>query len=205
MLETLIRSVMAGMLIGMGCCIYASVPDHVVGSMLFAFGLMSVIQYKLCLYTGMVGLAGRGVSLKKLLLVLSGNVAGAILLWTVTAPSGLAFVPQLEAIAAAKLAARPLYGIAAAAFLCGMLMELGVSVWRSGSEAHTAKSFITVTAVMIFILIGAEHSIADAFYVLFSGEPLYRRAFFILLCALGNAAGGIAANRGTSIALRKQG
>ncbi|MBR4423483.1 MAG: formate/nitrite transporter family protein [Mailhella sp.] len=204
MLETLIRSVMAGMLIGMGCCIYASVADHVVGAMLFAFGLMSVIQYKLCLYTGMVGLAGRGVPLKKLLLVLLGNVAGCVLLWMVTAPSGMVFVPQLESIAAAKLAARPLYGIAAAAFLCGMLMELGVSVWRGGSEAHTAKSFITVAAVMIFILIGAEHSIADAFYVLFSGEPLYRRILFILLCALGNAAGGIFANRGTSIALSKK-
>jgi formate/nitrite transporter FocA (FNT family) len=162
---------------------------------------MSVIQYKLCLYTGMVGLAGRGVAVKTLLLVLLGNVAGALLFWLLTAHSGMAFVPQLEGIAAAKLGPRPLFGIMAASIICGMLMELGVGVWRKGQEAHSAKSFITIAAVMIFILIGAEHSIADAFYVLFGSQPLPYRAFFVLLCALGNACGGIVANRGSAYVL----
>ncbi len=204
MLETLMKSMMAGALIGMGCCAYASVSNHFLGALLFAFGLMSVIQYKLCLYTGMVGCWGRGVSAKTLLLVLLGNILGCALLWLVTAQSGMNFVPQLAAIADAKLAARPFYCIVSAAFLCGMLMELGVSVWRKGSEAHSAKSFITVAAVMIFILIGAEHSIANAFYVLFSDSSVFYRALFIVLCAFGNALGGVLANRGTTFAAGRE-
>ena len=195
MLNRCLSAVMAGMLISIGCCAYASVENRVVGALLFSLGLMSVVIYRLMLYTGKVGCLGKGFSTKDLAIMFACNGLGCAAFCAIASMAGLPCLQQLEAIATAKLAARPWHQVMAAAVICGMLMEIGVASWREDREAHAAKSFITIAAVMAFILTGAEHSVANFFYVLFGHGTIAGTCLFIALCFIGNGIGGVLANR----------
>ncbi|MBP3731447.1 MAG: formate/nitrite transporter family protein [Mailhella sp.] len=190
-----IPAIMAGVLISLGCCAYASVENHIVGAMLFALGLMSVVMYRRKLYTGMAGMARSCADFFDLVVIFLGNLLGCCLLAVFVFMAHLQCMQQLGAIAAAKLAVRPWHEVLFAAVICGALMEIGVAAWRSDREVHTAKSFITIASVMVFILIGAEHSVANCFYLMFGHGSLLSAILFIAICFVGNGIGGQLVNR----------
>ena len=80
MFKTFRSAVMAGFTIGLAGFGYLSminVLNGVVGAVVFAFGLLTIVAYKLRLFTGTAGF----ISMKKdefatLLLILVGNVIG---------------------------------------------------------------------------------------------------------------------------------
>ena len=43
-MRVFIKSVIAGMLIGIGCVVFLMCPDRIVGSFLFSFGLFSILN-----------------------------------------------------------------------------------------------------------------------------------------------------------------
>lgn len=150
--ELLIRSVMSGICISLGGAINVK-AGGTVGAVLFAFGLLSVLQFKLPLYTGMAGFVKTMDEHINLCIVLLGNVIGCIVTSVL-----LGRFPSTESIISSRIDAGFLQCFLAA-ILCGCIMTLAVKAGREGNL------LLVIFGIPLFILAGFYHSIADAFYI----------------------------------------
>lgn len=152
---TFIRSILAGICIGLGGAIFLKLGG-IIGAVMFAFGLLSVVHFALPLYTGTAGF----IYLKDwreyfiMLLILLGNIMGCYLL-------SLLNIQGIDgsAVIQARIDAgwlQCLYN----AIGCGLIMTLIVKGGRSGNI------LLILFGIPLFILLGFYHSIADAFYMM---------------------------------------
>ena len=76
-----IRSILAGICIGLGGAIFIKLGG-VIGACMFAFGLLTIVHFKLPLYTGTAGFIrlNKFKEYKKMFIILFGNIIGCILL-----------------------------------------------------------------------------------------------------------------------------
>lgn len=212
------KAVLAGGCISIGCIAFASVGGQALGAFLFSLGLLCVCLYGLPLYTGKVGLLAaynkehytsicrvswnfpfrlgwqlgtRMFVFIALIYMFLLNAVGCTAMALVTNMANVSCIPELCRIANAKMLLS-LDEVFWRAILCGMLMELGVASWRAEVANISAQAVITVLCVVIFILAGAEHSVADAFYLQFADKALsLSTAAFIGMAVLGNAIGAV--------------
>ena len=180
-IKIFLLAIIAGLLIGIGVIInttFLSTP--IMGALLFSFGLLVIIELKLPLYTGKIGFAFHGQ--QNLLIIFIGNIIG---IWTVIQfyfCGNPDMMQQITSVAAAKFSKTPIqmffYGI-----ICGFLIHFAVK----------AKQFyIIIMAIMIFILIGAEHCIADFPYLLLAPiKNLGDNIIKFLMVIAGNSFGAI--------------
>lgn len=196
-LSTLVLSIGAGFAIGIGGIVSLMQENKYLGAFLFSVGLLTVLVFQLNLYTGMVGYLV--VRLKKrefgylgtLAIVWLGNflgAAGAAGLIRLTSV-GEKIAQKCETLAAGKLE-QPWYGLIVLGLFCGILMYVAVDTFKSRiGEKDFLCVFALVMGVMVFILAGFEHSIADMFYFTLGGK-LPQAFGAILLITLGNTIGG---------------
>ena len=194
-----LTSLFAGFMIGVGCLVYLSCENRVVGAVFFSAGLFFVLSFGGTLFTGICGLK---TPWRRLAAVFALNGLG-IFLAGATAWTSPALPQAAAALVVKKLAMHPLSWLTNG-FLCGVMMYLGVTGFkRAGSGALSVASVLY--AVPVFILAMFEHSIADMGY-LFAALPLLsagqalRMAGVILIIALGNVAGSKAARICTTFA-----
>ncbi|MGN0649579.1 MAG: formate/nitrite transporter family protein [Oscillospiraceae bacterium] len=194
MLEDIRKSVLAGILIATGGCVYlacASAGIGWIGSLLFAVGLYTICMYGFNLYTGKVGyIADNFKDVKyigRVALILAFNLLTTFAVGVLVRFS----LPEIAAKAAdayaAKLAAEPVKWAVSSVF-CGMLMFIAVDTWKRGSKLGV---FLCVPT---FILSGFDHSIANSFYngaALSENTFTLRNVLFVAVVVLGNAAGGM--------------
>ena len=163
MFKTLRSAVIAGFTIGLAGFGYLSmieVLNGVVGAIVFAFGLLTIVAYKLKLFTGTAGF----ISMKKeefgtLLLILVGNVigCGVVALMTRLSPNDINCVA--ERILTGRIVNGPLKsGILAIG--CGFIMTTSVTFVRKGNNLPL------LFGVPLFITCGYPHCMADAFFYL---------------------------------------
>ena len=75
----LVRAIFAGIMIGIAGTVYLSVPNPIIGAVLFGFGLLSIVVYELALFTGRVGYFANNFNLAyltTLVIVWIGNFIG---------------------------------------------------------------------------------------------------------------------------------
>ena len=188
-MRVLIKSIIAGMLIGIGCVVFLMCPDRIVGSFLFSFGLFSILNLKLNLYTGMIGylvLNFNWAYIRDLGITLFGNFIGTLIVALMIRVTRLDIMESVSAITAVKLNDSYISMLILAVF-CGMLMYLGVDLFKS-IESYIGKSLAVMFAVMIFILSGFEHCIADMFYFNLAGNL---DIVVILVVIFGNTVGSM--------------
>ena len=79
-INTFIKAILAGVMIGIGAIIYLSCADKVIGSLLFGIGLFVIIFFEFNLYTGKIGYMSNLCAWKHnwlyILLIWLGNLAG---------------------------------------------------------------------------------------------------------------------------------
>ena len=78
-MKCLVKSIIAGVMIGIGGTVYLSVENKVVGSVLFAIGLFAIVVYGFNLYTGKIGYLVTNFNfkyIKELVITLVGNFIG---------------------------------------------------------------------------------------------------------------------------------
>ena len=137
----------AGMLIGFGVIINSILPNPIVAALFFGFGLLTIIALSIPLYTGRVGFYQDST----LVGVFIGNLIGVsvtIFLYLCANPDFHNTLVQFTDVKFSKTYLQ----MFCAALLCGMLIHFAVRV---------KETVVTVLAIAIFILIGAEHCIAD--------------------------------------------
>lgn len=179
--KSLVRSILAGICIGIGGCVYLGSEVKWVGAILFAIGLLTVLFYKLDLYTGKVGYFVENPTpsyIIYLLLVIVGNFIGALMVGLMMPSAGA------EVLVQNKLANFEFLPVLFKGLLCGVLMFIAVDSFRAGKGP-----IATFFCVPVFILSGFEHSIADMFYFCSAGVFTLEALVFILVVILGNAIG----------------
>ena len=164
MIKLLRSSILAGIAIGtagfgfLASGIQSETYGSLVGAVIFSFGLLTVLGYKLKLYTGTAGFINKG-EVGQLFMTLFGNIVGCF------CASLLARVTPLEIQAAAQniLELRLRTGALRCGLLgigCGFIMSSAVQFARE-------KQYLPLLlGVPLFIVCGFTHCIADAFYYL---------------------------------------
>ena len=162
MIKLLRSSIFAGIAIGLAgfgflaAGIQSEAYGPLFGAVLFCFGLLTVVGYKLKLYTGTAGFIVKG-EVGVLAMILLGNIIGCF------CSSLLARVSPMDIQGAAQriLELRLRVGALRCGLLgigCGVMMTTAVRFARE-------KNFLPLLfAVPLFIVCGFTHCVADAFY-----------------------------------------
>lgn len=157
-MNTLLRSsVLAGIAIGIAGFGYLAIGG-LAGAVLFSFGLLTVVGYRLKLYTGTAGFIKKN-ELGQLLLILGGNIVGCLLVALLSRMSPLGLQESAQKILELRLSTGALrcglLGIG-----CGFIMTTAVTFARE-------KNYLPLLfGVPMFIICGFTHCVADAFYYL---------------------------------------
>lgn len=164
MIKLLRSSIFAGIAIGaagfgfLASGVQSEAYGSLAGAVLFSFGLLTVVGYKLKLYTGTAGFIRRN-EVGQLLLILSGNIIGCMLAALLSRVSPLGIQEAAQNILELRLRTGAvrcgLLGIG-----CGFIMTTAVQFARQ-------KQFLPLLfGVPLFIVCGFTHCVADAFYYL---------------------------------------
>lgn len=193
--NTFRSSILAGIAVGIAGWGYLAYKD-IIGAVLFSFGLLTVVNYKLKLYTGTAGFVplryddGRSRWLKaigELLFILFGNVMGCMLVALFARLSPLELGASAQAILEGRLAIGPVRA-GLLAIGCGFIMTTVVTFAREG------KPLVLLFGVPLFINCGFPHCLADAFYymatpVAYTGEHLAEVLVLYPCLVVGNFIG----------------
>ena len=178
--NTFALAILAGIMIGFGGVIYLMCANKMVGALLFSFGLLTIVCQGFALYTGRVGYF-REYGWASILTTIVGNFFGT---WIVARGFALTrHTVDIAAVVAPKLA-----DLSLSVFLlsigCGAMMYLAVDSFRK------SKSWLfVVMPIVIFILSGFEHSIANMFYLSLAGEWGVDALRITAIALVGNAVG----------------
>ena len=205
-LSFLADGMLSGLMIGIGCVVSMSCENRYLGAFLFSLGLFCIVQFQYGLYTGKVGyIFDRDKAyLGETFFTFLANAIGASLTAGIvhltrfaadTPVNGMdvTLIDRAQATMSAKLDDSLLSSFVLA-FFCGVLMFSAVEGSRRCNEKKNfiGGVFIVVMPIMVFILSGFNHCVADVFYlfhgwlpesaasaVLFpggnSGQPVRRR------------------------------
>lgn len=164
MIRLLRSSIFAGIAIGtagfgfLASGVQSDTYGSLAGAVLFSFGLLTVVGYKLKLYTGTAGFIMKN-EIGNLFLILLGNIAGCLLMALLSRVSPM----DIQAAAQNILEARLRTGALRCGFLgigCGFIMTTAVQFARQ-------KQYLPLLfGVPLFIMCGFTHCVADAFYYL---------------------------------------
>ncbi|OFV71375.1 MULTISPECIES: formate/nitrite transporter family protein [Acetobacterium] len=214
--KMLVLGIFAGVFIGFGAYGFTVITSGAgtgfeatfakyIGAGVFPVGLMLVVICGAELFTGnnlmTLSLFKKEITVGAMLrnwgVVWAANLVGSVLLAYLMSQSGLygeAMTAKAIGIAEAKCAI-PLMPVIIRAIFCNMLVCL--AVWmQSGAKDIIGKIFAIWFPIMLFVLSGFEHSVANMFFIpmgIFCGADVtWAQAFLnnILPVTLGNIIGG---------------
>lgn len=164
MLKLLRSSIFAGIAIGtagfgfLASGIQSETYGSLVGAVLFSFGLLTVVGYKLKLYTGTAGFIQKN-EVGQLFMILLGNIIGCLCIALLSRLSPMDLQASAQKILELRLKTGPLRCLLLA-IGCGFIMTTAVCFARK--QQYLPLLF----GVPLFIVCGFPHCVADAFYFL---------------------------------------
>ncbi len=167
MKNTFRSAVLSGIAVAIAGWGYLAFPN-IIGAVLFSFGLLTVVNYKLKLYTGTAGFVplryedGRSRWMRaigELLFILFANIIGCLLVSLLTRLSPIELGESAQRILESRLTIGPVRA-GLLAIGCGFIMTTVVTFAREG------KPLTLLFGVPLFINCGFPHCLADAFYYL---------------------------------------
>ena len=192
-LPLLVSAFRAGMSIGFGGLAFLSVDNKVIGAALFTVGLFCVCTFGFHLFTGKVCYVFQNDAeyALSLPLIWLGNLAGTglVALFVSLTRNSVALQEKAMALCQVKLN-DGLLSLFFLGLLCNIFIYIAVEGYRS--NPHELGKYLSLfLGVMVFILAGTEHCVADMFYFWMAGAWSGRAILCILVISLGNAAGGV--------------
>ena len=177
-MKEFIKSIFAGIMIGIAAIVKSQIPNPVVGSIMFSIGLLVIVLCEYNLYTGKIGYIKSYKEIPKYIIYIIGNFIG-VYLTTFTID-----IENKDIILAKML--NPTYLIFIKSIGCGFLMYVAVDIYKKHKNILGI-----VSCVPAFLLAGYEHSIADMFYICISHIYNLQTLYFITIVIIGNAIGAI--------------
>ena len=191
-LDFLIKGIYAGVMIGIGGTVFLSVKDTVAGSFLFSIGLLMICMYGMNLYTGIIGyiLVNKFNYVYELLLSLLGNFIGTFFVGRMVLLTRYKTLSE-RALTMSNLKLNDnLLSIFILAMFCGMLMYIAVNNYKKSTN-EIGKYAGIFMCVMVFILCGFEHCVANMYYFTVANVWTGKAFLWLLMMVLGNSVGSI--------------
>lgn len=178
--NTFVLSIMSGLMIGFGGIVFLMCTNRIVGATLFSFGLLTIICQGFALYTGRIGYF-RTYGALSLLITIAGNFVGTFIM-------AKAFQLTRHTVDIVSVVTPKLQDSSLSVFLlsigCGAMMYLAVDSYRK------SKSWLfVILPIIIFILSGLEHSIANMFYISLADAWGWDALRITLIALVGNGVG----------------
>ena len=192
-LKTFVGGILAGISIAIGGTVFLSLDNKVLGALFFTVGLFAVCTFGFNLYTGKVCYVfdnDREYALG-LPVIWLGNLCGAFLTAAAERATriGPALTEKAQALCEVKLADSPL-SLFILAMLCNVLIYVAVDGYAKNPH-ELGKYLALFFGVMVFILCGFEHCVANMFYFSMAGAWSARTLLYLLVMTAGNTAGGL--------------
>lgn len=182
-------SILAGCMIGLAGVVNLSVDNKFIGAFLFSFGLITILAQGLFLYTGKIGTINLSCEWVLLPVIILGNFIGTnIIAWGIRFTRFGDVLNQNAQVIVQNKLADSWFSILLLSIGCGIMMYLAVKGWLENSDSW----LIVILPIMIFILSGFEHSIANMFYFTMAGEYSLKAVEYIFIMLIGNAVGSLA-------------
>lgn len=191
--DILLRAIATGFAIGIGGVVYLSCDNKYIGAFLFGTGLFVILSFGFNLFTGKVGYAveNKPSYLIDLLVIWFGNLIGTAI------TAGLVLCTRIadnvsgkaQTICETKLN-DTLMSNFILAFFCGMLMFIAADGYKNISNT-AGKMLAIFLPVVVFILSGFEHCVANMFYFTLAQVWSLKTLGYLVVMSLGNSAGGI--------------
>ena len=184
-------SVLAGICISIGGCVFLSLDNKVMGALFFTAGLFTICSFGFNLFTGKVCYVfeNDGKYAVNIILIWLGNLMGtwlSAMLFGATRIAGMS--EKAQAMCQVKLD-DSLLSIFILAIFCNILIFIAVDGYKN-IPYEAGKYLALFFGVMVFILCGFEHCVANMFYISMAGMWSVKAFVFILVNTAGNAVGG---------------
>lgn len=193
-LKIFVDAILAGLFISIGGVVFLSVDNKLVGSILFAVGLFGICTMKFNLYTGKVCyLFENKISyLLDLLIIWLGNFVGTFLTGNILKLTRIYPTLQEKAqmLVKVKLQDEPI-SVFILAIMCDILIYLAVEGYKN--NPHELGKYLSILfGVVVFIMCGFEHCVANMFYISVGDMWTWAHAIeHIIIVTIGNSVGGI--------------
>ena len=184
---------MAGIAIALGGTVFLSVDNKIIGAVAFTVGLFCVCTMGFSLFTGKVcyALDNDKAYAANLIIIWLGNLAGTFLTAWVLSLTRIAptISEKATALAETKLS-DGLLSIFILAIFCNIMIYIAVDGFKNNPH-ELGKYLALFFGVVVFILCGFEHCIANMFYFSVAGAWSARTLLYVLVMTAGNAVGGL--------------
>ena len=181
----MIKSIMAGSMITMSAAIYLTVGGPL-GAFMFSIGLLTILYFQLNLFTGKAGLlVEHQIKPLDLAAIWIGNLIGCVLfsILLLVSPLGMSLAEGAAAIITVRITNLWFENIILGIF-CGILMYIAV-------KQYPIAPYVTILSVASFILLGANHCVADMAYMFLAANPKILLPAFaaLIFTTIGNIIG----------------
>ena len=190
--DTFLRAFATGIAIAIGGIVYLSCENRYLGAFLFGTGLFVILSFGFNLFTGRVGYAveNKPSYISSLLGIWLGNFAGtALSAFLVLNTRICCIADKASDMCDTKLADSPLSIFILAAF-CGLLMFIAADGYKTITNS-AGKILAVFLPVVVFILSGFEHCVANMFYFTLAKAWSVKAFVWLMIMTLGNSVGGI--------------
>lgn len=188
-----VSAIISGLMIGVGGTIFLMQENTLAGSFLFSAGLMTILIFGFQLYTGKIGYIPfhKPIYLVEIIITWLGNVTGTYLFAQLIRLTRIypAMADRVNELVAIKLNDQ-LGSVFVLSIFCGLLMFIAVDTFKNfnGSMIRFAAVFLPI---MVFILSGYEHCIANTYYFSLAGAWDSHCLLVTIVMTLGNSVGGL--------------
>lgn len=189
--ELLLKSILAGICIGIGGAFFLAIDNKIVGSLIFTLGLFTIVTRGLHLFTGRLGYILDNDLNYALSLIITwlGNLIGTSLVgYSLRLTRFIQFEDKALSMCAIKLNDTYL-SLFILAILCNILMYIAVDGFKTNNH-ELGKYLGLFLCVGGFILAGFEHCVANMFYFSFGNVWSIQALIAMLVMTAGNIVGG---------------
>ena len=193
-IKVFVSAFLAGVCIAIGGTVYLSLDNKVLGALFFTVGLFTICVFGLHLFTGKVCYVFQndGSYALNLPIIWLGNLAGTFCTAELEHFTRIGATLPEKALALCDVKFNDsILSLFILAVLCNILIYIAVEGY--GKNPHELGKYLALFfGVMVFILCGFEHCVADMYYFSMAGVWLSGKSWlYIVVITLGNAIGGV--------------
>ena len=191
-IKTFLSAILAGMSISFGGVVFLSLESKLAGALFFTVGLFMVCTFGFHLYTGKVCYVfdQDRQYLYSLPVIWIGNLTGTLLVGSMVRLTRISTIAEKAAAMCSVKTADSLLSLFILGFLCDIFIYLAVEGHKNISNSP-GRYLALFFGVMVFILCGYEHCVADMFYYTVAGAWSGKAVLAVLVITAGNSAGGV--------------
>lgn len=191
-IASFLYSILAGVSISIGGIVFLSLDNKVTGAIFFSLGLFTVCTFGFNLFTGKVGyiFENKPSYLLFLLQVWVGNLLGSLITGNLIRLTRIGSISEKAKVLCDTKLNDSLLSIFILAVFCNILMFVAVDGFKTNQ--HEIGKYIGIfMGVIVFILCGFEHCVANMFYFSVANVWSGKTILYLLVMTLGNACGSV--------------